>query len=415
MKRIILFVIIAGVLFTACGKKKIELTQGKWRGVILIDKNNPQNELPFIFELSQNDKGEKIITIFNADEKINADEISIKEDSLLIKLPVFRDEIRAKIISADSISGQYFHFGSSSSYRIPFYASSKQNDRFINASDKPLIDVSGKWETTVQPGDSDEYKIIGEFKQSGNRVTGTFLTTSGDYRYLDGAISGNKFMLSCVDGAHTLLFKADISDKGTLENGVLIGGPSWVEKWRAVKNENAALPDPEKQSSIKEGTGIIDFKFKDLSGNYISLSNEKYKNKIVILQIMGSWCPNCMDETRLFAELYKTYKDKGVEFIGLCFESNNYDESKARIERFVKQLNADYTFLYAGEVGNKSVLTALPFMKDFKGYPTTIYLDREHRPLKVFTGFSGPGTGKYYEKLKAEIINYLDKIIVSGK
>jgi len=117
-----------------------------------------------------------------------------------------------------------------------------------------------------------------------------------------------------------------------------------------------------------------------------------------------------MDETRLYSELYKTYKDKGFEFIGLCFESNNYDESKARIERFVNQLNAGYTFLYAGEVGNKQVLTALPFMKDFKGYPTTIYLDKNHKPLKVFTGFSGPGTGEHYEKLKTEIINYLNSL-----
>lgn len=405
---IILFSVL--MLFGGCSRINKQMQQGKWRGILLIDKTDSRNELPFIFEFSKTGTGGMEMTIYNAGEKIKADEILIKGDSVFIKMPVFKDEIHAKIISSDSLAGQYFHFGSKSSYGIPFYATTKQKNRFHETGVKSLIDVSGRWETTMQPGDSDEYKIIGEFRQTGSRVTGTFLTTSGDYRYLEGIAEGNKFLLSCIDGAHTLLFKAEITPDGKLDNGVLIGGPSWVEKWRAVKNENAVLPDPEKQSSIKAGTGVVDFKFKDLNGNDVSLSDKKFEGKNIVLQIMGSWCPNCMDETRLYSELYKTYKDKGFEFIGLCFESNNFDESKARIERFVTQLNAGYTFLYAGEVGNKQVLAALPFIKDFKGYPTTIYLDKTHKPLKVFTGFSGPGTGEHYEKLKTEIINYLNSL-----
>ncbi len=410
MKNLILILFSVLMLISGCAKHNIQMKQGKWRGVLLIDKTDSRNELPFVFEFSKTGTGRMEMTIYNADEKIKADEISMKGDSVFIKMPVFKDEIHAKIISSDSLAGEYFHFGSKSSYGIPFYATTKQKDRFPETAVKSLIDVSGRWETTMQPGDSDEYKIVGEFRQSGSRVTGTFLTTSGDYRYLEGIAEGNKFLLSCIDGAHTLLFKAEITPDGKLDNGVLIGGPVWVEKWRAVKNENAKLPDPEKQSSIKEGTGVVDFKFKDLNGNDVSLSDKKFAGKNIVLQIMGSWCPNCMDETRLYSELYKTYKDKGFEFIGLCFESNNFDESKVRIERFVKQLNAGYTFLYAGEVGNKQVLSALPFMKEFKGYPTTIYLDKNHKPLKVFTGFSGPGTGEHYEKLKTEIINYLNSL-----
>jgi len=410
MKNIIIILFSVLMLFSGCSRINKQMQQGKWRGILLIDKTDSRNELPFIFEFSKTGTGGMEMTIINADEKIKADEVTMKGDSVFIKMPVFKDEIHAKIIRNDSLAGQYFHFGSKSSYGIPFYATTKQKNRFSETGVKSLIDVSGRWETTMQPGDSDEYKIIGEFRQTGSRVTGTFLTTSGDYRYLEGIAEGNKFLLSCIDGAHTLLFKAEITPDGKLDNGVLIGGPAWVEKWQAVKNENAKLPDPEKQSSIKEGTGIVNFKFKDLNGNDVSLSDKKFAVKNIVLQIMVSWCPNCMDETRLYSELYKTYKDKGFEFIGLCFESNNYDESKARIERFVNQLNAGYTFLYAGEVGNKQVLTALPFMKDFKGYPTTIYLDKNHKPLKVFTGFSGPGTGEHYEKLKTEIINYLNSL-----
>jgi len=403
---LILLFVSATVFFSACSKKeKAVLKEGSWVGVLEMDKNDKTQILPFNFNLS---KGEIIIT--NADERIIITEIINRNDSVIFNLPVFKDEIRAKIVSPDSLSGEYFHFGSKSKYSFPFNAKFGKTDRFENAKTTPAADISGRWETTVQPGDSDQYTIIGEFQQSGNLLIGTFLTSSGDYRFLEGAVSGNKIMLSCLDGAHTLLFKADISKEGNLENGILIGGPTWKEKWIAKRNDKAELPDPEKQSAVKDGTGVIDFSVTDLNGKKVSLS-EKYKDKAVVIQIMGSWCPNCMDETRFFNEIYDTYKQDGLEFAGLCFESNNFDESKSRIERFVKQLGAKYDFYYAGEVGKNSIFSVLPFMKDFKGYPTTIYLDKKHIVKKVYTGFSGPGTGKHYEKQKSDILRYLDKLI----
>jgi thiol-disulfide isomerase/thioredoxin len=393
------------IFFSACSKKeKAALKEGSWVGVLEMDKNDKSQLLPFNFNLS---KGEVIIT--NADERIFITEIINRNDSIIFKLPVFKDEIRAKIISSDSISGEYFHFGSKSKYSFPFYAKSGKTDRFENNKLPPSSDISGRWETTVQPGDSDQYTIIGEFQQSGNLLIGTFLTSSGDYRFLEGTVSGNKVMLSCLDGAHTLLFKADISKEGNLENGILIGGPTWKEKWIAKRNEKAELPDPEKQSAVKENTGVVDFNVTDLNGKKVTLS-EKYKDKAVIVQIMGSWCPNCMDETRFFNEIYEEYKLRGLEFAGLCFESNNFDESKLRIDRFVKELGAKYDFYYAGEVGKNSIFNVLPFMKEFKGYPTTIYLDKKHKVKKVYTGFSGPGTGKHYEKQKSDIVRFLDNL-----
>ena len=407
-KIIFVLIILVSLQFItiSCNKKEnVMLKEGSWVGVLEMDKNDKTQLLPFNFTYS---KGEVVIK--NADEKISIKEIVNQNDSIIFKLPVFKDEIRAKIITGDSIVGEYFHFGSKSKYSFPFYAKFGKTERFENAKTPPVMDISGRWETTVQPGDSDQYVIIGEFKQTGNNLTGTFLTSSGDYRYLDGAVSGSKLMLSCLDGAHTMLFKADISKEGTLENGILIGGPTWKENWIAKKNDKAELPDPEKQSAVKEGTGMVDFSLTDLDGKKVTLS-EKYKGKAVILQIMGSWCPNCMDETRFFTEIYDTYKPKGLEIIGLCFESNNFDESKIRIQRFVTQLNAKYDFLYAGEVGKNSIFQTLPFMKEFKGYPTTLYLDKNHNVKKVYTGFSGPGTGKHYEKQKSDIIQFIDKLL----
>lgn len=406
-KYILAVILIFSGIFISCSKKdKAVLKEGSWVGVLEMDKTDKSQLLPFNFTFSKNEA-----VISNAGEKIDIKEISFTGDSVFMKLPVFKDEIHARIISGDSLSGEYLHFGSKSKYSFPFYAKFGKTERFENAKSTPATDISGKWETIMQPGDSDQYTIIGEFTQSGNNLTGTFLTPSGDFRFLQGAVSGDKVMLSCLDGAHSLLFKASISKEGTLENGTLVGGPAWKEKWRAVRNDKIELPDAEKQSAVKEGTDVIDFSALDLNGKKVSLSDEKYKGKAVIVQLMGSWCPNCMDETRFFTEIFDNYKPKGLEIIGLCFESNNYDESKVRMQRFITQIGAKYDFLYAGEVGNKGVFQALPFMKEFKGYPTTLYLDRQHKVMKVYTGFSGPGTGKHYEKQKNDIVNYIEKII----
>lgn len=408
--RISSLIIVFALIFFSCSTNKNEISTGNWRGVIVINKDNEVNEIPFLFNLEIKPDSKKLIMkIFNADEVIEADEIIQHQDSLFIKMPVFKDEIKAKIICKDSITGEYIHYGSRTNYGIPFYAVYGKTERFTT-TESPAINVSGKWEVIFSPGDSNESKSVGEFTQQGNKVTGTILTIAGDYRFLEGVVSGKQFLLSCVDGSHTLLFKAEISENGTLENGILIGGPNWKEKWRAVKNDNAELPDPEKLTDINPN---IDVKFSliDINGNKVSLKDDKFKEKVVILQIMGSWCPNCMDETRFFAELYNSYNPRGLEIIGLCFETKDTTESIKRIKRFSEQLKANYTFLYAGEVGKKTVLDVLPFLKEFKGYPTTIYLDRNHKIRKVYTGFSGPGTGKYFDKLKNDIIQFIEKLI----
>lgn len=348
LQNILLFLIFPLIIFSCSTQKKKVIKEGTWLGVLEMDKNDKTQLLPFNFSVGKNE-----IIITNADEKIVVKEITTDKDSIFIKLPVYKDEIKAKIISTDSLLGEYFHYGSKSKYSFPFYAKYGITERFENSNIPPIMDVSGRWETIVQPGDSNQYTIVGEFKQNGNHLTGTFLTPSGDYRFLEGAISGNQFMLSCLEGSFTLLIKATISKDSTLENGIIIGGPTWREKWRAIKNEKIELPDADKLSTVKEGIDKIDFSFPDLNGKMVSLSDEKYKNKVIVVQIMGSWCPNCLDETRFFAEVYDNYKPKGFEIVGLSFESNNFEESKLRIERFVNQIGAKGDYLYAGEAGKK--------------------------------------------------------------
>lgn len=399
------------LFFAGCNNNDPE--KGIWRGEIQLNDNAEESMLPFIFKWEKNSDEKNVIYIYNADEKIKVDEITFAGDSVFIKLPVFKDEIRASIKNSKHLSGTYTHEGSKSKYSMPFKASFNEKNRFFiqnNETGIKNLNITGRWEITVDNGNGKTEKMAGEFHQENTKLTGTFLTTTGDFRYLEGVVSGGNLYLSAIDGTHTILIKAKIINNELIENGLIIGGPKWKDKWTAIKNDSYKLPEATGITKIREGTKEINFTFTDLSGARVSLSNDKYKGKPVIIQIMGSWCPNCMDETRLFNELYDVYDSKGLKFIALCFETNDFEVSKVRIQRFVNQLGAKYDFLYAGEVGS-SISESLPFIEKINGYPTTLYLDKNHNIVKVYTGFSGPATGIHYYDLKTEIMKTIESLL----
>ena len=106
-----------------------------------------------------------------------------------------------------------------------------------------------------------------------------------------------------------------------------------------IKDDNASLPDAEALTYLKEGYDRITFSFPDVSGKPISLTDEKYQNKVVIIQLLGTWCPNCMDETLFLADWYRRNKDRGVEIIGLAYERK--DDFSYASERVKKMVGSD--------------------------------------------------------------------------
>jgi thiol-disulfide isomerase/thioredoxin len=204
------------------------------------------------------------------------------------------------------------------------------------------------------------------------------------------------------------LFNAKINDAKTIADGKYYAGYTSVDEWSAVKNDNAKLPDAYSLTVLKPGFKKIAFTFTDLDGKKVSLSDERFKGKVVILQIMGSWCPNCMDETSYLVNFYKKYHPKGVEIIGLAYErSTDFARSKNSLEHVVSHFGIIYPILITGYTNDKKELTkSLPMLSNFLGFPTTIIIDKKGDVRKIHTGFSGPGTGNYY----AEFINEFEKL-----
>ena len=252
--------------------------------------------------------------------------------------------------------------------------------------------------------------MVGEFYQDSSRVTGTILANGGDYRYLEGKVSGGNFMVSAVDGAHSIVFTGNVAPDGTM-SGRFLGSPKWRSQWIAVRDETVSLPKGEDLVKLKPGAPRFTFTFPDINGQPVSLDDTLYKGKVVIVEAMGSWCPNCLDEAMFMKELYAKYKDGGLEIIGLCFEDKTFEASRPKMERFVSQTGADYTFLYAGPRGRESIQNVLYVAEGMLAYPTTLFIDRKGEIRRIETGFSGPGTGIHYDNYVRETTKFVEKLL----
>jgi len=379
------------------------LPAGTWRAVIQAQGQ----EIPFNFEVSKKD-GKQVINLINGKERLNLDEIVFFKDSVKIPLHIFDAQIVAKI-SEGRLDGEFTKNNAKNDYHLPFNATHNVKYRFTDKPQATNINIAGKWQAYFLKDNGDSTKAIGIFEQKGNEVTGTFLTPSGDYRYLEGIAEGNTFKLSAFDGEHLYLFKAEQQTDGTLK-GEFFSGKSSLRKWVATKNPNASLPDAEKITFLKEGFEKVDFSFPDLNGNKVSTSDEKFKNKVIVIQLLGSWCPNCMDETAFISNYYKKNKRKDIAIIGLAFErSPEFVEAKKRVEKMVKRFDVQYDMLIAGTDNNAAA--SLPMLNKVAAFPTTIFIDKKGKVRKIHTGFAGPGTGKYYEELTEEFKNFIDKLL----
>ena len=118
-----------------------------------------------------------------------------------------------------------------------------------------------------------------------------------------------------------------------------------------------------------------------------------------------------MDESRFFADLYRKYKSKGLEIIALCYESDDAEASRKAIMRFKSDVNAGYTFLYAGESDKRKASETLPMINRVISYPTSIFINRQGEIQKFFTGFTGPGTGKYFDILSVEMTKLIESML----
>jgi len=396
------------ILFASCDKQKPEnnLKTGTWRGEVVAQ----ENKIPFNFEVIKNKDNYKI-NLINGDEVLPIDEVEVKNDSLFFNMHIFDVSVKAKIEN-NTLTGSYNKIYADN-YILPFRAVYGKNDRFdIRKSDAAF---DGTWETTFLSKEGKEIPAIGIFKTDNNKLKGTFPTKAGDYRFLDGYAKNDTMHLYTFDGDHIYKFMA-VKQNDSILKGEFWSGKTGYKTFISKKNSKAKLPDPNQLTFLKDRYDKISFSFQGLDGNPITLSDKKYKNKVILLQIFGTWCPNCMDETKFLSEWYDQNKERGVEIIGLAYENKkngkaDFQYAKSRVEKMKSKYHVAYDFVIAGTSSTKSASESLPMLSKVISFPTTIFIDKKGNVRRIHTGFSGPATGRYYEEFIDEFNTFMDMLL----
>ncbi len=405
MHRLIALILLSRVV-VSCEEKPVELKTGTWRGVI----DCQGHDLPFTFDVRK--KNDSILVyIKNGPEKILLDEVSIFGDSVKMVLHIFDAELRAKI-EGDKLNGTFVKNYAPQANQ-PFSATFGDDYRFAKNSSEKTTDFTGKYQIEFKNNKGKIIPSVGMFEQNGNHLSGSFLTPTGDYRYLEGNVVDDKLMLSTFDGNHAYVFIA--SKSGDSLKGDYYAGKLSYESFKGVKNENAKMPDAESLTYLKEGYDKIDFKFPGLNKNLVSPSDEKFKNKVLILQIFGTWCPNCMDETKFLIPWYNENHNRGIEILGLAYERKaDFAYASERVKKAVQKMKIPYEFVIAGTNDTEKASKTLPMLNKVLGFPTTIIIGKDGKVKYIHTGFEGPGTGIYYEQFKERFNQIINELLAEN-
>lgn len=398
------------LLLASCSRpeeeKVIEPRTGPW--LFTLDLGSGTH-LPFNAELAK-DSAAWTMTVLNSTERILVDQVVITGDSFRVHMPLFDSEFIGVISSDSTLSGRWWNHLKGPDYSIPFTATAGRSERFAHLVPSPPRDMSGQWEAHYSSGTADEYAAIGLFEQEGTHLNGTFLTETGDYRYLEGSVNGDSLLLSCFDGSHAFLFKAGWRSDSLF--GRFWSGNHWQEPWVAVRNPAFALRHPDSLTHLREGYAMADFRFPLIEGGHVSPRDSAHAGRVIMVQIMGSWCPNCVDETVLLDEMYAKYNHEGLSVVALAFEKQN--DSLLAIDglrKFRERLHVNYEIAYAGKAGKKEAAERLPFLDHVMSYPTCIFIDRSGMVRRIRTGFYGPGTGAHYLNYRRNLELFIEQML----
>ncbi len=432
---VVLLLLLTGCTFVQ--DRYTALPPGPYRGILELEYNpivpNPKGApipektglefeevtdgvLPFTFDVVYETDTTFHLEIHNGEETLTVPAKDIAwgrdqragRDTVRIDFPVYDTHISA-YHEENVIEGAWVvHYRDQ--YRIPFKAYFGKGFRFTPLKKEPAADLTGTWETTFTDDDG-TYPGIAEFTQTRNKLTGTFRTQTGDYRYLEGTVQGGRAYLSVFDGSHAFLFEAEMEQDGTLR-GSFRSGRHYLAQWVARRNPDATLADPDSLTEMVDPAPLT-FSFPDSEGKTVSLDDPEYAGKPKLIKIMGTWCPNCRDEAEFLKDYLQENDTKDLEVIALAFEwyGAEDDRSFASIRRYEENMLPPWPVLLAGDSDKEAAAKALPQLNRVISYPTLLFLDRENRVQRIHTGFNGPATSEYanfargFDRSVKELIN----------
>lgn len=379
--------------------------EGRWQLRLKHERVAIRCEL----ELAQSDQ-QWSATLINGTERIAID-AEVAETTVKLEMPHYDSKVHLDVVRIEDgspVANGYWRKRRGPDEWVQMDARAKlaeEQPRDRKAAER----FAGRWE--VKFSESDD-PAVGIFRVAENgRLEGTFLTTTGDYRFLAGGARDGRMSLSCFDGAHAFAFEASLEEDGRIE-GDFWSANTWHETFTAVRNEQAALPDSFRQTLVNQNAKLSDFEFPDVNGQPINLDAESFRGKARLIYVFGSWCPNCHDAAAYLSKLEKTYASRGLSILGLAFElTGEFERDAEQVKRYLARHDCNYPVLIAGTSDKAQASRTFPLLDRVRSYPTTIFIDRSGKITAVHTGFSGPATGEAFVELKQKFEREIESLL----
>lgn len=391
-------------LAVACTSEPTGPAPGNYRLTLRV---NDSLEIPVGLEIPADTS--QAWTVLNGKERISLDRPVFTGDTLRFAMPVFPNEFILTRSNGSVWAGRWYNYDRSDDYFMETRL--EPSEDHLPAGDADPAYWLRNWKFTFDPGGDRENLGRGEFTVENGRLYGSILKPSGDLRYLSGYANGNRFALFTFEGTHAYTLTGQITGDSLV--GTYTSGHHFRQPFAAIADSSFHLPEGDTLVRLRDGEDRLKFRLPDADGGKVSLSDERFSNRAVIVQIMGSWCPNCMDESRLFRDLYQEFHPQGLEVVAVTFERSAEPERAWKaINRMRRDLELPYHILFGGRVGDEAFEVAFPELTGPKYYPTSVFIDRQGQVRFIHAGFAGPGTSGYEElkqKIREQVLLILEK------
>ena len=368
---------------------------------------------------------------------------SLENGNLVLRVDHYLTTITASVQNGE-LKGKVLAQSRDSSAEYGFRAT-RHVDAANAATRIPSID--GSWEIPLETASSKgekAFRLIVE--QKGADVAASILRVDGDTGAYSGTFKDGKWVLSHFDGSRPGVIVVTPRNDGTLEvlqnpqraNSTV--GPanasavsysnsapgakgydnspadgryaSRLLAYRSAAARAKGLPEPENyetHTTARDPNERFTFNFPDVSGKRVSSEDPRFKGKVVLAIVTGTWCPNCHDEAQYLVELDKKYRDKGLAIVALDFEEPEQQATLTRERAFVKQYGVKYTYLIAGAPAE--MWEKVPQAVNLNTWPATLFVGRDGRVRSIHSGFASPASGEFNERLKTEFTSKIEELL----
>ena len=297
-------VVVVCVELMACSRAADKTPVGVWDASIVVNGI----DVPFKFEVSgaaPNLTG----AFFDGDLKRTSSAGQYSNNgALMLPFPEYGSRVDV-VYKDDRLDGKYDR-----GTRGPAYPFTAVRAEPPAPSSDAVPSIAGEWriplDTLSSKGESAWRMVV---RQNGADVSAAIMKVDGDTGTLTGSYKRGTFTISHFSGARPTVFEVTPAADGSLKLLEDRKTPRVAFRETDARAKTAPEPtDPTRHIGVVDPSAAFVFSFPDLDGKIVSNTDARFRGKVVIVSLTGTWCPNCHDEAPFLVQLYKDYQARGV-------------------------------------------------------------------------------------------------------